>query len=728
MLCYLRGPAIKTGGGSTPNTVSQLMTAITNSMDVYNNKLVIELLNGAATCIKIENIPHREPYKDHGPILRNNMHNGQLKLLLTEIQFLTKVLPTSSSDAFIVYAGSSPSHKLVILLKMFPGVKFLLVDPNEHMLMWPSYTDRVITQYNGHERDILYFKYAAGNRFRRRGRQILLHGKGLIQRDDGGGGSVPADICQIMRKVPQRVFIVEDLFTDELASQLYALGDGLLLFISDIRTAVSGMTPSNADIIWNSAMHYNWMKLMKPAHWMLKFRTPFMDQSTKLEPYMQAAISACPLDLNVRGERWTYLAGDVYIQAFGRPVSTETRLIGTLGRDGELTTQEFDLRNYEERFQYYNNFHRNLGKHTDHTEYIDYDLGIDRCGDCAVMCNILRDYYTKYTGSAPRDTVIGAVRTILQTIGRELRQALATHACYELTAAPATVDEVVARLARVSQIKMLPHKHARQTETATPENTAYLRAMWDDLDNIIASAQLRQSAGLRRAFAPTNKYAAYNIKETIWNSILTYDLYGDCDFVRTELHIKLWLLYENYEDIAQHILRHLRQLSSKPVKPAETPALFAKLAEARGLSQTEADICAAVSMGEFLYTMQSVELSTIIGKQNKIVEICTHRLGSYCDIAGIAPQNYEVYSYYGGKTLDLDAEYPGATILVNMRAISQALLIGAVARVARANSKNRIIILTWRNQYNGNGRATLDNVFCRGKTDCIRGYINIIEE
>jgi hypothetical protein len=57
---------------------------------------------------------------------------GQLKLLMSEVQFLTLYWqPEEIPKPFFVYAGSAPGHHVVILAKMFPDVDFHLYDPRD---------------------------------------------------------------------------------------------------------------------------------------------------------------------------------------------------------------------------------------------------------------------------------------------------------------------------------------------------------------------------------------------------------------------------------------------------------------------------------------------------------------------------------------------------------------------------------------------------------------------
>lgn len=57
-----------------------------------------------------------------------NMHLGQRKLLLSEIQLLTEYYRTYSEDPILVYIGSATGSHLLILNKLFPKVKFILYD------------------------------------------------------------------------------------------------------------------------------------------------------------------------------------------------------------------------------------------------------------------------------------------------------------------------------------------------------------------------------------------------------------------------------------------------------------------------------------------------------------------------------------------------------------------------------------------------------------------------
>ncbi len=62
-------------------------------------------------------------------VVKTTIHWGQRKLLLSEIEFLTIIGRRGLEGATVVYAGAAPGTHMGFLAGLFPGVKFILVDP-----------------------------------------------------------------------------------------------------------------------------------------------------------------------------------------------------------------------------------------------------------------------------------------------------------------------------------------------------------------------------------------------------------------------------------------------------------------------------------------------------------------------------------------------------------------------------------------------------------------------
>jgi len=153
---------------------------------------------------------------------RNNFHWGQLKLLLSEINFFNQVHGegTSLSKTIVVYAGAASGDHIPLLSKMYPDILFLLYDPAN-------------------------FK--------------IKHSENII-------------ICN-------------EFFTDEISEKLTegVLGNNFL-FISDIRGGSEESGKENW-IYENNESVGVWVKNMKPKFSLLKFRFPFDWENNENNPH-----------------------------------------------------------------------------------------------------------------------------------------------------------------------------------------------------------------------------------------------------------------------------------------------------------------------------------------------------------------------------------------------------------------------------------------------------------
>jgi hypothetical protein len=59
-----------------------------------------------------------------------NLHHGQRKLFVSELQCLNLLLKSYDEPAVVVYAGSAPGYKMPMLSTLFPNVHFHLIDPS----------------------------------------------------------------------------------------------------------------------------------------------------------------------------------------------------------------------------------------------------------------------------------------------------------------------------------------------------------------------------------------------------------------------------------------------------------------------------------------------------------------------------------------------------------------------------------------------------------------------
>jgi hypothetical protein len=316
----------------------------------------------------------------------------------------------------------------MILAEMFPNIKWILVDPNIHYLR-----NETTDQYEI-ANEILYFRIAPVYNTKKanigqlskvaKSAQFLnLHGVGLTLRKSARIGKIPANISEIIAKSDNNYFIIEDLYTNEISGLLEPLNtENKVLFISDIRTDNNiSEIPTDLDILWNSAMMYNWIKYLKPARFMLKFRCLYNTNNICANilreyndrPATHPAFAECDIKFidNIKVGIFTFIKAEkLYLQAYAGLTSTETRLVAN-----NLETMNYNNVEYEEKLYYYNRIWRNFGYHNH--DAISEKSGVDRCADCALSCAIVAEYARKYT-TTEYNAVIGRV---LLVVGRNLK-------------------------------------------------------------------------------------------------------------------------------------------------------------------------------------------------------------------------------------------------------------------------------------------------------------------
>lgn len=239
------------------------------------------------------------PYARRKTVFKRALHWGQLKLMLTEIEFLSVALKNKDiaddRPIYMVYAGAAPGHHIAWLSRIFPMIHFELYDPNDFAVK---------------------------------------------------------DNAMIKTHV--------QFFTDEDAKR-WDVKDKHVIFCSDIRTEPA----SEENVKVNMDMQLTWWKLIKPQLAMFKFRLPWHDGFTE------------------------YPMGDIYIQPYPGPTSTETRLI--VKRDAPM--HMYNNKTYESQLFYHNSEVRLKKFRTVLGDDLDINThGVDNCYDCASFINIVDLY------------------------------------------------------------------------------------------------------------------------------------------------------------------------------------------------------------------------------------------------------------------------------------------------------------------------------------------------
>lgn len=361
------------------------------ALDAFN--IIREKIDNNVAIV-IDDIPDAIPYESLGQIRLGN-HFGQRKLGLSEIQFFNEWSKISEEPVYCVYAGAAPSNKTHILVDLFPKIKLILVDPNKFEIMVPNpdkkgvISHRAVSSQNS---DIIHLishyptksKEFEGARTRK-----------INEMDD-------ADMEKLASFVNNddvhNIYIMEDYFDESgeiMASFLKRL-NRKIIFVSDIRSNVKNeQFPSDFDIIWNTAMMFNWIKSIRPEYSMIKFRLPFFGDTKTQEIWQDfketfeiAKSNGVDFITDNAEKKFRMFGGKPFLQVWPGRSSTELRLHTTKDEIDKIV--EYDINLIEAKLNYYNIIYRVLVCHKNPNS--DKRLGFCLCNDCAIENSIWSDY------------------------------------------------------------------------------------------------------------------------------------------------------------------------------------------------------------------------------------------------------------------------------------------------------------------------------------------------
>lgn len=427
----------------------------------------------------LDNDAPGEPYQNTDRVISVAAHIGQLKLLLSEIDALTRWSSLPNPPKYVVYAGSAPGHKMGFLSDLFPAITFILVDPNAHNVRFGEQSH----YHADHIDKFLYFSYARDPV--NEDRAINLSRNGQFQRTNKKDAMclLPSEpITSVVLTTTYRFYVIEDYFTTELAETLSTLPD--LYFISDIRTKSENADfPSNFHILWNSCLHLEWLQVLGcPA--MTKFRCPFTitqaDKETLLEEYNNAnseqkqvfvRSTVDYIGLFLQG-RFIHMDGEIRLQAFAPTSSTETRLHTT----AQITLAEYNYTRYEQAMFYVNRISLMSYNPSNLRTSGALELGVCLCRNCSLSLAILQDYIDwQNTIRATEVTAVQLLAEALASMRRTLR--VSGHGKY--TKKCTLMSELLAMLNRTASTR-----HARvaskRTSVVTPQ-----KSLDDALDSLL---------------------------------------------------------------------------------------------------------------------------------------------------------------------------------------------------------------------------------------------------
>jgi hypothetical protein len=428
---------------------------------------MLEVVGAQSFTTSLNDIRKGLSYNTYRRFLKFNCHIGQRKLLLNEIEFLTRY--AKGGPSIMCYVGAAPCEHLTILLAMFPEMRFLLVDPNFCIIDTPHqcyvYQNPDIISQSA--RGIVQ-TYARGHTHQKRGVNYLqimpllgadgVHNMLLrdvesaaYQKDhmDRTFGSGFSSLAHAINQPHQstRIFIIQDYMSIDLANMLAGVLKGQVFFASDLRTNLFGPNPLDLDILLNDLLQMSVIDIMRPVMSMLKFHPPFFGKddptrelllsSDALEslrvkfPQIAYVTSVCgydPVAAYLSGKYYQFKAKDVLIQPWAPPGSSEARLVITKASISRKILEEYLADDWENRcmtvrmlrtYKPFDLFEKELRDGLSKLRY-------DQCFDCTLELSILSEYL-EASKKILRKGTQPSLAKLIQSINKKLRYNLATN-------------------------------------------------------------------------------------------------------------------------------------------------------------------------------------------------------------------------------------------------------------------------------------------------------------
>lgn len=317
----------------------------------------------------------------------NVQHNGQLKLVESEIRFMTKIAKENPEKRmFIIYIGAAPSNKQMALMRMFPEATFLLWDPNPFNIRTGGFVPYGFEYQGGISPEYTPEEYYPKVRSRDFWKKIMTN-------------------PDYQTTIFNGFFDFDALEAMEEVMVPYIPDDVIFAYITDIRTALFvDRLPTDADIIGNHILQSAFHKLLNPRYSLMKTRVAFHEKYSTRDDIYKVVSATLNTDIEKKfrenkkkyndfekiidayeRKKLAYYEGEFNLQAYPPNVSSETRL-----ETSSKKLVEIDEKEYEERMFYYNILIRSY-------EYGQNPLlrqvpGMDRSADAIQLATTIVEY------------------------------------------------------------------------------------------------------------------------------------------------------------------------------------------------------------------------------------------------------------------------------------------------------------------------------------------------
>ena len=278
-------------------------------------------------------------YGRRGPMVLNNCHIGQRKLLFSEIEFITLLSKTYDlKNILIVYIGAAAGFHLPILFNMFPELEYVLIDPNRFGFSRQGYTNSI--------------------------------------------------------------HIINDFYTDETYLEINKINykNKQIAVISDFRSE-----PTDEKTYLDMIKQQKWVIQLNSVAYILKIRFPYAKDSFEYKDYQYEINEKNVKIPKQNEGKFLYLSGRIYTQIYPPMRSSESRLIKIRkDLTSPFRLKYYDVIKYDAHLNYYNVIVRSACYRYKSSQIMKYHLlGFDDGYESAVEYYLVYKYIKSYKKDKP---------------------------------------------------------------------------------------------------------------------------------------------------------------------------------------------------------------------------------------------------------------------------------------------------------------------------------------
>lgn len=378
------------------SSLDEALANLINRSSIANKamlfKYMYEAVNteNADPIIRIEDVPSDITYIPRHGLVNMSTYMAFRTVFLARLQFICDYVGTAPAIMISLMAGGLSGGNIIPMFT--PNIKWININPNftpGSVPMPDTYPGVKRTLYNPTHGPLTY---ETAKKFLPK---VLTDD---VSNSFSISGHMSNDLARAINEVfgSDRVFFTSTFRTNAFEDSARAKVDPMY----------KPPYPDTADLTYNMAMLYNWLRIIQPKYAMVKFRFPFYDESPDVldellkRDYVREVFKSAETEINgLGGIDFVKNAKNKQIEFFAgercfRPWSVTNTTEVTLYTDCKSKVMYESYSEHDSRMLLYNSVYR-AWRHCKNPNAND-ELGFDNCNECATENLLLTKWIELY--------------------------------------------------------------------------------------------------------------------------------------------------------------------------------------------------------------------------------------------------------------------------------------------------------------------------------------------